>query len=393
MLFKKHLLVLSFFFLLVTMIIGCGSIVPLSLPPQDEIDFNSDWLTLGRNNQHTHYATHDIIPPLEIIWKTRVKSVITDHPLAIGKNIIALTKNGRLYEVDYETGKILGDGTLGPAIDHVPTIQNDILYIGFSLGRKTLIGFNLESAKSNLQKEYPNIDTSPLYWEKKLYFGTNNGLFLCTNAGTGETIWKFNAKSPIQSSPAIENQSIVFGDDQGIIYALDATSGVKLWETPLEGNTFSHPVIDDSYIYIGTTAGNFYALKFANGSISWKQKFSGAIFSSSSIYDDAVYIGNNNHKVIALKKTSGEIIWEFTSDGIINTVPLPSPDYLYVTSWDEHLYVLNRINGNLIFKMDLKRPIKSSPIIYKDLLLVQTANGHLYALGNEKYARSREDSK
>lgn len=388
---KKYLLNTIPFILLV-IFIGCGAIVPLTLPPQNEIN-SSDWLTLGGNNQHTHNSSYNVVPPLEIIWKSRVKSVITDHPLAIGKNIIALTKSGSIYQLDYETGKILGDGTLGPAIDHVPTIQNNIMYTGFSLGKKTFIEFNLESAKSKIQKEYPHISTTPLFWDDKLYFGTSTGLLLCVNPGSGEKIWEFKAKSPIQSSPSITDQSIIFGDDRGILYSIDATSGLKLWEVPLDGNTFSHPVIDDSIVFIGTLNGNLYALKSANGKIIWKQKFPGAIFSSPSVYKDEIYIGNNDHKVIALKKTTGEIIWEFTTNGIVNTVPLPSPDYLYVTSWDKNLYVLNRFNGNLLFKIDLERPLKTSPIIYKNLLLVQTANGHLYALANVRFAQNSKENK
>ena len=121
---KKYLYNPTFFILFIVFI-GCGAIVPLTLPTHEEIH-EDNWLTLGGNNQHTHYSTHNIVPPLEIIWKTRVKSVITDHPLAIGNNILALTKSGMLYQLDYETGKILGDGTLGPAIDHVPTILHTL---------------------------------------------------------------------------------------------------------------------------------------------------------------------------------------------------------------------------------------------------------------------------
>lgn len=370
-------------------IIGCGSIVRLRLPSPAEIEPDHSWLTLGGNNQHTHSSSVNVNPPLEVIWKRRVKSVVTDHPLAIGNNILALTKSGTLYELDYKTGKVQGDGTIGPAIDHVSTIHDNILYTGFSLGKKTLVGLNLESTKDKLEREYPNIYTTPLFWDDRLYFGTNKGLFLCINARSGEKIWDFKANSPIQSSPAIQDQSIIFGDDKGWIYALDASSGLKLWETALKGNIFSHPVIFDSLIFIGTTAGNLYALQYLNGKIIWQNRFPGAIFSSPSVYDNAIYIGNNDHKVIAMEKTTGEILWEFGTDGIVNTVPLPSPDYLYVASWDMYLYVLNRMNGKLLFKMNLKKALKSSPIIYKDMLLVQSANGYLYALGNEKLALTR----
>lgn len=379
---------------LAVILIGCGTIVKITLPTK-QMSFDNDWLTLGRNNQHLHNSSHNIVPPLEIVWKRRVKSVITDHPLAAGNYILALTQSGALYQVDYETGKLRGEGNLGPAINHVPTLEGNMLYAGFNLGENTLIGFDLETTQKTLKRIYPQINTTPLLWQKKLFFGTNTGSFVCINAKTGEKIWAFEAEAPIQSSPALQDQDqhIIFGDERGWIYALDATSGIKLWTIELKENVFSHPVIHDSLVFIGTVQGNLYALHLKDGKRVWRRGFPGAIFSSPSVYNDTLYIGNNDHKVAALKATTGEILWEFNTGGIVNTVPLPSPDYLYVASWDEHVYVLNRFNGKLLFKMNLEKPLKSSPIIYRDLLLVHTANGHLYALANAKYAQDRRASR
>jgi len=381
------------FIFLIAVLINCSALIPIQIPSNKDISYETDWLTLGRNNQHTHYSTVNIGPPLEIIWKTRMKSVVTDHPLAIGDNILATTASGQLYQVQYETGKVQGSGTIGPAIDHVPTIHDGILYTGFSLGENTIIGLDLTNTKKELSRKYPHTNTTPIYWDKKLYFGTNQATFLCINAQSGDKIWEFKTKAPIQSSPAIIEQHVIFGDDQGWLYALDATSGLKLWDKELQGSIFSHPVIDDSLVFIGTLDGYLYALEYYNGKRKWRQKFSGAFYGSPSVYNDVIYIGNNNHNVTALRETSGEILWTFATDGIVNTVPLPSPDYLYVSSWDEHLYVLNRSSGKLLFKMDLDKPLKSSPIIYRDVLLVQTANGHLYALANGKYAERRRENK
>jgi outer membrane protein assembly factor BamB len=388
---KKCLRNIAILLSLMSVLFGCGSIAPLKIPSESKISADDNWLTLGKDNQHRHYSNKNIVPPLEVVWRARVKSIIPDHPLAIGDNILAPTIDGQLYQLNYQSGQFYGRGNLGPAIEHIPTIQKGILYTGFSLGEETLLGFNLETTRKTLQRKYTHITTSPIYWDNKLFFGTYQGRLICTNVGTGEKIWEFTAKAPIQSSPAIQDQLIIFGDDSGWLYALDATSGLKLWETQLKGNIFSHPVIDDSLVFIGTLEGNLYAVRYTNGKIIWKQRFSGAIYSSPSVFENMMYIGNNDHKVIALRKATGEIIWTFGTDGIVNTVPLPSPDYLYVASWDKHLYVVNRANGKLLFKMDLEKPLKSSPIIYRDVLLVQSANGHLYALANGKYIQSRRE--
>ncbi len=372
---------------------GCGGLVSLKLPPQDEATEANSWLTLGRNAQHQHYASKDIAPPLAVVWKENVKSVVADHPLALGNYIMAPTLNGVMYILDYDTGERLSDGKLGPSLSNAPTIYKNKMYAGLNLGEKTLVSYDLKKADKRLNKPYPNIDTTPLVENQKIYFGTTQSIFYCVNIENGEKIWDFKARAPIRGSPAYQASAILFADEKGWLYSLDASSGVKFWEIHLQGNVFSHPVVDDSSVFIGTAAGEFYAVNLKSGKIVWQKTFDGAIYSSPALYQNVLYLGTNGRKVLALNKKNGENVWIFNTEGIVNTVPLPSPDYLYVTSWDRHLYVLNRFTGKLVFKLKFKRPPKSSPIIFRDYVLIHTANDKLFALANEKFIEKWKERK
>ena len=372
---------------------NCGGITSLKLPPQDEVTEENSWLTLGRNAQHQHYSPKDIAPPLGVVWKENVKSVVADHPLALGNYILAPTLNGTLYMFDYDTGERLSDGKLGPSLSNAPTIYKNRMYAGLNLGEKTLVSYDLKKADKLLNKPYPNIDTTPLIENQKIYFGTTQSAFYCVNIETGEKIWDFKTRAPIRSSPAYQASAIIFADEKGWLYSLDASSGVKFWEIHLQGNIFSHPVVDDSSAYIGTAAGEFYCINLKSGEIVWQKIFDGAIYSSPALYQNVLYLGTNGHKVIALNKETGDNVWVFETAGIVNTIPLPSPDYLYVTSWDRHLYVLNRFSGKLIFKLKFKRAPKSSPIIFRDYVLIHTANDKLFALANEKFIEKWKERK
>lgn len=369
------------------LLISCSGFISLDLPNPATITFNENWLMLGRNPEHTHNAYHNIHPPLEKVWSKRVKSVVTDHPLALGDIIFAPTRSGDLYVIDYQTGAGIGTGRLGPAMEHSPSIDNNYLYAGFNLGNKTFLAFNLRFARKKYTLSYPHVTTSPLIVNDRIYFGTDDGVLYCLSKSNGREEWSFSTRAPIHSSPAAHQSIIVFGDDKGWLYALDAQRGILKWETPLEGTIFAHPVIDDSLIFIGTVSGNMYCLNLMNGKVVWKKSVSGAIYSGVSVYKNVIYFGNNAHQVVALHKSTGDIVWEFMTKGIVNTVPLPSPDYLYVTSWDKHLYVLNRFSGEHVFQYEFKKTPKSSPIIYRDYILVHSANAELVALANEKFVK------
>lgn len=376
-----------------SVVIGCSGLVSLKLPPQTEETGNISWTMLGGNLAHQHYSVKNIAPPFAVVWEKRVKSVVTDHPLALGDYIFAPTQSGMLYTVDYQTGQGVGSGKLGPAVEHSPSIHESNIYAGLVLGKKTLVGYSLRDASPNLAEAYPHISTSPIIWDNKIYFGTEGSKFFCVNLHSGNKIWDYKTDAPIRSSPALHEQWVIFGDDGGTVHAVDAETGTKLWATELKSHIFSHPVLDDSVAYVGTVAGKMYALNIENGDIIWVHSFDGAIYSSPSLFKNILYLGNNNHEVVALHKSTGELIWKFKTEGIVNTVPLASPDYVYVTSWDRNLYVLNRFTGQLVYQYTLKKPAKSSPIIYRDYLLVQTANDDLIALANEKFVENRSPAK
>ena len=382
---KKNLLYALIFLLAAAAGSACNRIMRLDLPPRPVVNIEEEWVMLGRNPQRQHFIKHNISPPLGVVWRKTVKSVIADHPLAFGNVILAPTVSGQMYVIDYYTGQSMGSGKLGPSIQSAPSLYHNLLYAGLTLGEQTLVAYDVRKGEKELNKSYPHITTSPTVVEDKIYFGTDRNLFFCANFYSGESIWNYRTEAAIQSSPAFQSSSVIFGDDHGWLYSLEASSGIELWKIQLEGGIFSHPVVDDSLVYVGAVSGIVYAVNINNGAIVWKQPLTGAIFSSPALYQNVLYLGNNAHEVVALHKTTGEIIWKFKTRGIVNTVPLPTPDYLYVTSWDKSLYVLDRYSGKLIFQFELRSPSKSSPIIYRDYLLIHTANQELIALSNEKF--------
>ena len=364
---------------------ACSGFIKLDLPETPQSETTKSWLMLGGNPQHHHNIDKDIFPPLITAWKTTVKSVVTNHPLAIGDYIIAPTMNGTVYFLLYETGDRVGDGKITPALSGLPTIEDNILFATGSLGKHTLVLFQLEKADKILKARFPLIDTAPLVHDSRIYFGTSNGQFYCVDQNTGEKIWQYTAGASIRSTPALQAGRVVFADIKGNVYSLDARSGMEHWKVKLDGHIYSYPVLDEQRVYIGTDKGKLFALRLENGKTEWYRKLSGAIFGSPALYKSHLYIGDNGNSVTALNCATGKIVWQTQTGGIVNTAPLASPNFIYVGSWDKKLYMLNRFSGAIVYKVEFDKPIKASPIIYRDMLFVQTANSKLYALTNEKF--------
>ncbi len=366
-------------------LISCAGMAGIKIGPPVQPNNKEQWIMLGKDPKHQFHNKTDIVPPLKIVWKKTVKSVVTDHPLAFADYIVVTTQDGVLNVLDYRKGSTVSSGRIGSAISHAPTILDYTLYTGLSMGKHNMLAFNLETAQPIYRRSFPEISTSPLILDESIYFGTERRRFYCIEKGSGDLVWRFETKATVTGSPASSGQALFFSDIKGNVYALGRRSGKLKWMTELHGNTFSYPVISDSVLFLGTTSGNLFALNIDDGAIRWKRKFEGSMYSSPSVYGADIYIGNNNHKVFSLQKKTGKINWEFETGGVVNTVPLPSTRYVYATCWDHFLYVLNRQSGELVYKHKFESPIKSSPIIYRNFLILQASNRKLYALTSENF--------
>lgn len=361
-------------------LLTCSGLVGIKFLPENMEQKKDTWLTPYKNNLRHHSIDTDVSPPYKILWDKKYKSVVTDHPLALQDYIIMTLKNGDIAFFNSKNGKKLGDGRIAPAFEHSPTIDQNVMYYGTSLGHETLIAFNLNTLKKIWKTRLPHIYTSPLVWNERVYAGTNFGQLFCIDQATGDKKWHFPAKAGLYGVIAEEKGRLFFTDIKGTVYCIDGLTGVKIWIKDLQPNIYSGPVLAENKVLVGNTAGKFYALDAQTGNIIWYTETNGSIYGNAAYKDGIIYVGNNNHYLIAIETTQGEILWKFPTKGIINTAPLVGNEYVYCGSWDKTLYTLSRKTGEKMGEFVLDKPIKSSPIIYQENVYIHTANDHLYCL-------------
>ena len=123
---------------------------------------------------------------------------------------------------------------------------------------------------------------------RRVYFGSDDGVFRCANKTTGDVLWTFEIPSQpacdpnwcehglcacekIRSSPAVDDAGAVyFGAYDHNVYKLDAT-GAEVWRFSTGGAVYGPVTLDtDGTAFVGSFDGFVYAVDGATGERKWR---------------------------------------------------------------------------------------------------------------------------
>jgi eukaryotic-like serine/threonine-protein kinase len=233
--------------------------------------------------------------------------------------------------------------------------------------------------------------------------------------------WKFPTGDRIISSPVWDNKVIYFGGDDGNIYAVDSETGRQIWKRTTGGPVPSTPAIANGLVYAGSYDGKFYALNARTGAIKWKFATEGErrfeakgihglqpksqtiadqfdiFLSSPVVVQGVVYFGSGDGNLYALDAATGDLKWKFKAGDVIHASPAYADGVLYVGSWDSYFYAVEAATGKEKWKfhggedplIHNQVGFQSSAAVVDGVVYVGCRDSHLYALdaatGKEKW--------
>ncbi len=218
-----------------------------------------------------------------------------------------------------------------------------------------------------------------------------------------KTIWRFQSPNPThfysvpKSVPCLDEKKIYFGSDSGIFWALNQTDGSVAWKFEtgyhvLRKGIFSSPAVYDGLVYFGAYDGNMYALNKETGRFKWKYMDADFIGSSPVVAPELgmVFVGlefalaGKQGGVVALDLKTGKKIWEYGMREYVHCSPAYSPEkkLLAIGGNDSCVYLFEAKSGKLRWKYETGGPIKASLTfdLKRNLLLFGSFDKHLYAL-------------
>lgn len=362
-------------FLLILVIFSNCAKIKINFDTLEKSNF-PNWEMYGGNPARTNVYPGDISLPLELKWRYNATSAVGKTILVIDGIVYFTTMDGRLYALDIETGKKIGNRKIN--VDVTSAYSNTSLLIALRYGDETLFKYNLKQAKNEWKIDAGDISSEPLVLDNSIAVTALYQHIDLYGLSDGSRIWQTKTDGQLRSSPAFHNGIIVFGCDDGLVYAVDKTSGIIRWKFKTNANVQATPAIKDTTVYIGSSDNNFYAIDLKSGNLVWSYKAEGQILHAPAVNDSMVIFGSTDSQLYCLNRLSGEKIWSFEAESVISTSPLICHHKVFFGSLDQHYYAVDIKTGEEIWKYKTRGRVKTTPVIWGNYLIGASENNNLY---------------
>ncbi len=245
---------------------------------------------------------------------------------------------------------------------------------------------------------HKNLWSAPALHDGRVYFGSYDGNVYCLEAETGAEVWRFMDADWVGSSPALapELNLLFIGLEfavegrRGSIIALSLQTGERVWEHKTNRYTHASPAFwpDRQLVACGSNDNEMFLFDAPTGTVRWRFETKGAGGGKGSIRHAPAFDVKRGHVVTGcadgtiyvIDVQTGEEVWSVQTDNTIYTIPLVVDDMAYVGSTDKHLYVLDLEQRLVSKKIFTGSKIFGPPRLLADRVYFGACNGIVYEL-------------
>jgi outer membrane protein assembly factor BamB len=215
-----------------------------------------DHILIGSYDQNLYCLK----PDGTLHWKVETEGYIHGTPAIWNGNALVAGCDGFLRTIQLSDGAEKQTLKLGAYVGASPAVSRERLFVG-TFGNEFL-GVDLKQNKVMWRYENPEgrfpFYSSPAVTDRAVYVGGRDKYMHALDPGSGKLIWKFAAKSRVESSPVVSGNTVYFGTVGGQVYGLAADSGKVVWQYDVAEAVVSSPAIVDQKMVIGTKGGMLY---------------------------------------------------------------------------------------------------------------------------------------
>jgi outer membrane protein assembly factor BamB len=355
------------------------------------------WPLFGYAADHTRFfpAPADVRPPFKQLWAHGSGTLLEFPPVLYREDLFQLGDDGVLNAIDKRTGHVLWSRHLGqlsassPAVT-VNTVYVTILYSGHPHSPGRVIALDSANGAIRWWRALPSgSESSPLIYDGRVFFGSQNGTVFALDDVDGAVIWTYRAASAVKASPTLSDGVLYFGDYSGRLQAVSEQNGHRLWVSKSEGallgsgNFYSTAAVVYGRVFLGNTDGRIYAYDAATGRLDWAVQTGAYVYASPAITNapglgPTVYIGSYNGYFYALNARSGHVSWRFDAHGRISGSATIIGSIVYFADLAKHrTYGLGISTGRVLFE---KNTGAFDPMISDGVDVYLTGDTGIYGL-------------
>jgi outer membrane protein assembly factor BamB len=231
--------------------------------------------------------------------------------------------------------------------------------------------------------------SSAIYYNDKIYFGSEDYFIYCLDSETGQPIWKYETANKVDSTPVIADKKLYVGSHDYYMYCLNAQTGEFLWRTRTGGDIDSSPLVLNDTLYFGSYDGKVYCVNTSDGAKRWTFETGDEVWGSPGYWEGCIYIGSIDGRMYCLWANNGTERWNYSSNlfvqlhGVYSTPTIVDGKVIF-GSEDTFLYCVDSATGDLIWKFKTTGYIYSSPAVNNSKVffssLEDNDDGVLYAI-------------
>lgn len=334
--------------------------VPSATTPQpsttttakDPFDDGFEWPMYGYTDTRARYLPLDrpLRPPFSLRWKVTGRILLEFPPVICGRSLYLLKNNGALYSISRRTGHVRWRKKLGYLAAASPACHDGVVYSVLLQRGKTIragrvVALRGYTGRTMWSRKLPSrSESSPLIFQDRLYFGSEDGTVYALDTANGDVKWTYKAGGAVKGAIAEDGDGrLFFGDYSGSVTALRRADGARIWKTGTSGgafglrsgNFYATAAVAYGRVFIGNTDGFVYSFGAKDGRLAWRHKTGGYVYSSpavSPVRGGTVYAGSYDGKLYAFDARTGNVKWSRNSGGKISGGPVVIGDLVFYSN-------------------------------------------------------------
>ncbi|HEU5219375.1 MAG TPA: PQQ-binding-like beta-propeller repeat protein [Gemmatimonadales bacterium] len=240
--------------------------------------------------------------------------------------------------------------------------------------------------------------------DSAVYFVCDNGYLFKLNRRTGQEAWHYDlgdgqvsrilAHQVIENSgdfdfdtssptPTLVDGVIYVGSGDGSMHAVDAGSGQRIWRAEAKGKIRGTAVVAGSRVMFGTFDGLVYALDRRSGAELWKKERFGPIVTSTGLVADKLIVGSRYGLLAGLDTATGTSAWRMQlwgSSAESEAEPAGGSLFLFGSSDLRRVSLMDAKDGRVLWRTDVFGWAWPRPVLVNDLIFVSTVGGEPYQM-------------
>lgn len=278
-------------------------------------------------------------------WTFQTAGRIVSTACVSEGKVIFGSVDGSVYALSAPTGQLIWRFETSAPVMGCPVANEGVVYIGNSAGQ--LLALHLDNGQELWRFEGASnyIETRPLIYHNRLYFGAWDTYFYCLDLQTGAQLWKWsNGSKNEKYSPAAvwpvgaENRVFFVAPDR-YLTALDAETGALVWRTKAhqvretiglseDQHTLFSRCMNDSVLAFNPSSNTPALVWGTDAHFGYDHNPSMLIEK-----DGIVVFGTKNGLLLGIEAKTGRVVWQHKiGNSVLNTVTLPSRSCCYVSS-------------------------------------------------------------